>query len=446
MIKAKSLVRADSLARHTSMALVALLVGCGRVGGQANGAESDAVGSGSGGSGDAASTASASQAQCTRIESAAANATNQPPSFPGQTRACRVTSNVAYDVVVLTKALEKPWAVEPLPGGDVLVTEKGGQMHVVSAAGQVSEPITGVLPVDSRGQGGLLDVALSPTFDRDRTIFWAFTEPREGGNGTSIARAVLSADRRSLSDVRVIFRVLPTYEGRQHYGSRIAFGPDGKLYSAFGDRSVAAMRPHAQKLDGHLGKTIRINLDGTAPSDNPFVGQADAKPEIFSVGHRNVQALAFDGRGQLWGLEHGTRGGDELNLIQKGKNYGWPVQAYGVEYSGQPITSTLGAAVPTREGMEQPAYFWDPVIAPSGAQHYTGNAFPAWRGSMFVGGLRQMRLVRLVIGENNRVTGEEHLLVDRGQRVRDVKQGPDGMLYVVTDQQAGELWKIVPKK
>jgi glucose/arabinose dehydrogenase len=182
------------------------------------------------------------------------------------------------------------------------------------------------------------------------------------------------------------------------------------------------------------------------PTDNPFVGQQGAQPEIWAAGHRNPQSLAFDTRGQLWDVEHGTRGGDELNLIQKGKNYGWPVQAYGVEYSGQPITSALGPASPTRDGMEQPVYFWDPVIAPSGAQFYTGSAFPAWRGSLFVGAMRQMRLVRLVIGSNNRVTGEEHLLVDRGQRVRDVREGPDGMLYIVTDQQAGELWKIVPKK
>jgi glucose/arabinose dehydrogenase len=315
----------------------------------------------------------------------------------------------------------------------------------VTAAGQIGAPIAGVPAVDSLGQGGLLDVALSPTFASDRTIFWSFSEPREGGNGTSIARGVLSADRTSLSDVRVIFRVLPTYAGRQHYGSRIAFGPDGMLYSAFGDRSVATMRPYAQNMESHLGKSIRIRPDGSAPPDNPFVGQAGAKPEIWTVGHRNPQSLTFDARGQLWEVEHGTRGGDELNLLQKGKNYGWPIQAYGVEYSGQPITSALGAAKPASEGMVQPVYYWDPVIAPSGAQFYSGSAFPAWQGSMFIGAMREMRLVRLVI-ENNRVVGEEHLLVDRKQRIRDVRQGPDGLLYLVTDQDDGELLKLVPRR
>jgi glucose/arabinose dehydrogenase len=239
----------------------------------------------------------------------------------------------------------------------------------------------------------------------------------------------------------VIFRVLPTYEGTMHYGSRLAFGPDGMLYATFGERSVAAMRRYAQQLDSHLGKTVRIAPDGSAPRDNPFVGQAGALPEIWSVGHRNIQAAAFDGEGRFWIVEHGTRGGDELNLVTKGKNYGWPRVAYGVEYSGQPLPAegTAGA------GTEQPVYYWDPVIAPSGAQLYTGDAFPAWRGSLFVGGLASKRLVRLVLA-NGRVTGEEHLLVDREQRIRDVRQGPDGALYVVTDADNGELWRIAPRR
>ena len=195
----------------------------------------------------------------------------------------------------------------------------------------------------------------------------------------------------------MIFRVMPTYNGRQHFGSRIAFGPDGMLYSSFGDRSNAPMRPHAQQLDGHLGKVIRIRLDGSVPQDNPFVGRADAKPEIWTLGHRNPQSLAFDAQGRLWQVEHGTRGGDELNLIEKGKNYGWPLQAYGDRVLGTADHSPIGAASPSAQGMEQPTYFWDPVIAPSGLQFYTGNAFPAWRGSMFVGGMGSRRLVRLVL-------------------------------------------------
>jgi glucose/arabinose dehydrogenase len=384
--------------------------------------------------------AGAAPAQCTPLETRAANARNQQPAFAGQTRACAVRSNVAYDVSVVATGIAKPWAVEPLPGGDLLVTEKGGNLRIVSAGGAIGAPISGVPAVDSRGQGGLLDVALSPTFGTDRTIYWSFTEPRQVGNGTSIARGVLSPDRRSLSDVRVIFRVLPAYENNMHFGSRLAFGPDGMLYGTFGERSARAARPYAQRLDSHLGKIVRIRPDGTVPQDNPFVGRADAQPEIWSVGHRNIQAAAFDARGQLWDIEHGTNGGDELNRIEKGKNYGWADVGYGVEYSGQPLPGPT-----TRPGTEQPVYYWDPVIAPSGAQFYTGDAFPAWKNSLFIGALREMRLVRLTI-DNGRVTGEEHLLTDRGHRLRDVKQGPDGALYVVTDDQNGELWRIAPKR
>ncbi|MGH7638088.1 MAG: PQQ-dependent sugar dehydrogenase [Gemmatimonadaceae bacterium] len=377
---------------------------------------------------------------CTPIETRPANAPDQQPAFPGQTRACAVTSNVAFNVTVVARGLEKPWSVEPLPTGELLVTEKPGRMRIVSQSGAVGQPISGVPDVDSRGQGGLLDVALSPDFATDRTLFWSFTEPRQGGNGTSVARGVLSADRRSLSDVRVIFRAMPTYSNNMHFGSRLAFGPDGMLYITLGERSDKPMRKYAQQLDAHLGKIIRIRPDGSAPSDNPFVGQAGALPEIWTLGHRNVQAAAFDPEGRFWVVEHGTKGGDELNLIQKGKNYGWPLQAYGEEYSGEPIPN----AATTRASMEQPVYYWDPVIAPSGAQFYTGNAFPAWRNNLFIGALKEMRLVRLVI-ENDRVTGEEHLLTDRRQRVRDVRQGPDGALYVVTDQENGELWKLAPR-
>jgi glucose/arabinose dehydrogenase len=384
-------------------------------------------------------------ANCTPIETRAANATGQKPAFPGQTRICGVSSNVAFDVVVVAKGLEHPWSVEPLPDGQLLVTERPGRMRLVSASGQTGDPIEGILPVAAGGQGGLLDVALSPTFATDRTIFWTFSEPRDGGNGTAIARGVLSADGRRVDSVRVIFRALPTYNGRQHFGSRIAFGPDGMLYASFGDRSDTPMRPHAQQLDGHLGKVIRIRPDGTVPTDNAFAGRTDAKQEIWTLGHRNPQGLAFDPQGRLWQVEHGTRGGDELNLIQKGKNYGWPLQAYGVEYSGaSPISSSLGPSAPSVAGMEQPVYYWDPIIAPSGLQFYTGNAFPAWRGSAFIGGMASKRLVRLVL-DGTRVTGEEHLLTDRNQRVRDVRQGPDGLLYLVTDEQAGEVWKLVPR-
>jgi glucose/arabinose dehydrogenase len=377
---------------------------------------------------------------CTPLETREANAPDQQPAFPGQTRACEVQSNVAFDVVVVARGLESPWAVEPLPGGALLVTEKPGRMRIVSTAGQVGPPIAGVPAVDARRQGGLLDVALSPGFATDRTIFWSFTEPRQGGNGTSVARGVLSADQTRLEQVRVILRTQPTYNNNLHFGSRLSFGPDGMLYVTMGERSSRETRPQAQQLGSHLGKTLRIQPDGSPAPDNPFVGQAGALPEIWSVGHRNIQSAAFDPQGNYWIVEHGPRGGDEVNRIEKGKNYGWPVVTYGIEYSGD----TIIGAVTQRPGFEQPVYYWDPVIAPSGAQFYTGNAFPAWRGNLFVGALREMRLVRLVI-ENNRVTGEEHLLTDRKQRIRDVRQGPDGALYVVTDQENGELWRIAPR-
>jgi glucose/arabinose dehydrogenase len=379
-------------------------------------------------------------AACTPIETRAPNAADQRPAFVGQTRACSIKSDVAFNVVVVAKGLSHPWAVEPLPGGDLLITERPGRLRVVSASGELGQPIAGLPAVDARGQGGLLDVALSPTFESDHVIYWSYSEPRQGGNATSVARGTLSPDRRSLEQVRVIFRAMPTYDGTLHFGSRVAFGPDGMLYITLGERSDAPMRPQAQRLDSDMGKIIRIHPDGSIPKDNPFVGQANARPEIWTLGHRNVQAAAFDAQGRLWEVEHGTRGGDELNLIEKGKNYGWPVVAYGEEYSGAPIAG----AVTARAGFEQPVYYWDPVIAPSGAQFYTGDAFPAWRGSLFIGALKERRLVRLTL-ENNRVTGEEHLLTEREQRVRDVRQGSDGALYMVTDEAEGELWKITPR-
>jgi len=386
-------------------------------------------------------TGQTAQQSCTALETRAASAADQRAAFPGQTRACGVRSNVAFNVEVVATGLAKPWAVEPLPGGALLVTEKPGRMRIVSAAGQVGEPIAGVPAVDARGQGGLLDVALSPSFQRDRTVYWSFTEPREGGNGTSVARGVLSADQRRLEQVRVILRTQPTYNNNMHFGSRLSFGPDGMLYVTIGERSAVQTRPQAQQLDSHLGKTLRIRPEGGAAPGNPFAGRAGALPEIWSLGHRNIQSAAFDAQGRYWIVEHGPRGGDELNLVEAGKNYGWPVVTYGIEYSGQPIPN----AVTQRAGFEQPVYYWDPVIAPSGAQFYTGNAFPAWRGSLFIGGLGSKRLVRLVI-QDGRVTGEEHLLTEREQRIRDVRQGPDGALYVTTDVENGEIWRISPRR
>ena len=344
-------------------------------------------------------------------------------------------------MTVLAKGLDHPWSVEPLPAGDFLVTEKPGRMRVVSASGAVGEPIAGVPPVDDAGQGGLLDVALSPAFERDRTLYWSFSEPREGGNGTSLARGTLSADRRRLEGVRVLFRAQPTYAGRMHYGSRVLFGPDGMVYLTLGERSDREIRPQAQQPGSHMGKILRLTPDGGPAPGNPFAGREGALPEIWTLGHRNVQSAVFDPQGRLWAVEHGAKGGDELNLVEKGRNYGWPVVAFGEEYSG----AAIDTAETTRPGYADPVYYWDPVIAPSGAEWYTGALFPAWRDSLFVGALKEKRLVRLVI-EGGRVVGEEHLLTDRGQRIRDVRQGPDGALYLVTDEDDGQLWRVAPPR
>ena len=268
-----------------------------------------------------------SSAPCTPLETRQPNAPDQKPAFREQTRACGITSDVAFDVTVVATGLEKPWAVEPLPGGDLLVTEKPGRMRIVSAAGAVGKPIAGVPEVDAGGQGGLLDVALSPTFESDRTIFWSFSEPREGGNATSVARGVLSTDRSKLEQVKVILRALPTYDGDKHFGSRLVFGPDKMLYVTLGERSDAPMRPQAQRLDSHMGKILRIRPDGTVPDDNPFAGKNGALPEIWTLGHRNVQAAAFDGARtalghRAWNERRGRaepdREGKELRLAAAG--------------------------------------------------------------------------------------------------------------------------------
>lgn len=382
---------------------------------------------------------SQAQTPCTPVETRRANARDQVPTFPGQTRICAEPTNVAFNVTVIADGLEHPWAVEPLPDGSLLVTERAGRMRVISATGAKGEPIAGLPKVRARGQGGLLDVALSPSFATDRTIYWSFSEQRDDGNGTSVARGVLSPDRTRVDDVRVIFRARPSYDNSMHYGSRVTFGPDGMIYVTLGERSDTPMRVHSQNPDTHLGTIVRIAPDGSAPRDNPWVGKDSGLPEVWSIGHRNVQSAAFDSKGQFWIVEHGPKGGDEVNLIERGKNYGWPVVTFGEEYSGRQIPD----AVRTRAGFVDPVYYWDPVIAPSGAQFYTGSAFPAWRDSLFVGGMVTTSLVRLSI-KDNKVTGEEHLLKDRGKRIRDVRQGPDGALYIVTDEDNGELWRVGP--
>jgi glucose/arabinose dehydrogenase len=336
-----------------------------------------------------------------------------------------------------------------LPDGRVLVTEKQpGQLRIVTPDGKISEPAAGLPAVDARDQGGLLDVALDPAFAKNRLIYWSYSEPREPGvNNTAVARGRLSADAGAaprVGDVSVIFQQTPSLRSALHFGGRLAFGRDGTLFVTLGERSITEGRMQAQRLDGTLGKVVRINSDGTIPKDNPFVGKEGVRPEIWSIGHRNIQAATLNPTtGELWEVEHGTRGGDEINIARKGKDYGWPTIAYGIEYKGQPITGGITA----QDGMEQPLYYWDPVIAPSGMIFYTGDLFPAWKGDLFIGGLVSTNLVRLTI-KDERVVDEERLLKDlqpMPERIRDVEQGPEGALYLLTDSPQGRLLKIVPK-
>jgi glucose/arabinose dehydrogenase len=371
------------------------------------------------------------------LETRAANGASQQPAFPGQTRAPAVRTEAALTHAVVASGLEHPWGLALLPDGRWLVTERPGRLRLVTAQGQVGEPIAGLPAVDARGQGGLLDVAVGPTFAQDRLIYWSYAEPREGGNATAVARGRLSDDGARVENVQVIFHALPTYDGDKHFGSALAFDRQGHLFITLGERSDAPMRPQAQDLGSHMGKTIRINADGSVPSDNPFVGRAGALPEIWSLGHRNMQGVAIAPNGAVWTVEHGTRGGDEINLDRAGLNYGWPDAAYGVEYRGGPINAGNTA----REGTEQPVYYWDPVIAPGGMTFYEGAMFPGWRGDLLVAGLKEKRISRLVL-RNDRVIGEEYLLTDLGERVRDVAVGPDGAVWAITDEANGKLVRL----
>ncbi|HWL67152.1 MAG TPA: PQQ-dependent sugar dehydrogenase [Geminicoccus sp.] len=374
------------------------------------------------------------------VETSPPNARGQQPAFAGQTRAPAAEAT-EVEVTAVVDGLASAWALEFLPDGRMLVTEKAGTMRILPAGGGRGIEVTGVPEVDARGQGGLLDVALSPGFAEDRLIYFSFSEPREGGNGTTLARARLSEQGGTvaLENVEILFRQMPTWRSTKHYGSRIVFTPDDKLFLVLGERSDPRPRVQAQQLDSHLGKVIRLNLDGTVPDDNPFVGRDDARPEIWSYGHRNLQSATLDGQGRLWTVEHGPRGGDELNRPEPGKNYGWPVITYGIDYSGKPI----GEGITAREGMEQPVYYWDPVIAPSGMAYYDADLFPEWRGNMLIGGLASQGLVRLIL-DGDRVTGEER--IDLGHRIRDVKVGPDGAVYAVTDRSGGQILRVAPSR
>lgn len=374
------------------------------------------------------------------VETGNAN-TDYKPAFEGQTRIAGVKTSAPYEGVKITDDLFNPWGVVSMPDGRLLITEKKGQMVIVNPQnGQVSERITGLPEVDFRGQGGLLGLALAPDFTSSRMVYWVFSEKVDNGNHTAVAKGRLADDEKTIENAQVIYRALPTHDGTMHYGGRIIFDREGNLFVSTGERSDLETRPQAQHLNSALGKILRITTDGMPVAGNPFESQSDALPEIYSYGHRNVQGLAIHPQtGDLWNNEFGPRGGDELNLIIAGANYGWPVITYGIEYSGEPIGDP---PIQQKDGMEQPVYYWDPVLSPSGMAFYTGDNMPEWKNNLFITGLNSNHIARLVI-QDNKVVGEERLLDNEGQRFRDITSGAGGILYAVTDE--GRLYKIDKK-
>jgi glucose/arabinose dehydrogenase len=366
------------------------------------------------------------------VETNPANS-NYRPAFTGQTRISAIRTSIAYSSRIVTSALVSPWGITSLPDGRLLVTQKAGTMRIVTTSGQVSAPITGLPAVNPGGQGGLLGLCIDPAFATNRMVYWAFSESRPEGNVTAVAKGRLADNEATIEAATVIYRATPAYAGVNHYGGRVIFDRTGHLFLSTGERSDLATRPLAQSATAALGKIIRITTNGQPAPGNPNNGQ----PEFYTLGHRNPQGLAIHpATGDLWQSEHGPRGGDEINRIRAGANYGWPTITYGLEYSG----SRVGDGIQQREGLEQPVYYWDPVISPSGMTFYRGSRIAEWENNLFIGALSGMHIVRLVVDNNNRVTGEERLLSGENQRFRDITQGTDNALYAVTDQ--GRLYRI----
>lgn len=379
------------------------------------------------------------------VETKPAQGKDQKPAFAGQTRAPEMKANVAYEVSDYVTGVSKPWGLAFLPDGGLLITEKqpGRLRHFKD--GSLSDPVAGVPAADARDQGGMLGIAIDPKFAENGLVYLAYSEAKgDGTNHMAVARGklILGAGAPRLESVKVIWRQTPSLASTKHYGGRLVFARDGTLFITGGERSILEGRAQAQRMDGTLGKVVRINPDGSIPKDNPFVGQAGAKPEIFSIGHRNVLGAALHPTtGELWEVEHGARGGDELNIVRKGKDYGWPTITYGIEYAGGPV----GAGITQKAGMEQPVYYWDPVIAPGALAFYDADAAPAWKGSLFITGLGPKYLARLTL-DGEKVVGEERLLSEVGERLRDVVVGPDGALYVSTDNDKGRVLRVAPKR
>lgn len=371
------------------------------------------------------------------VETAPPN-TSYSPAFSGQTRVAGVRTKTNYIVTQFASGLSSPWGLTSLPDGRLIVTEKNGTLRIVSASGSLSAPINGLPAVNSSGQGGLLDIAVDPNFSSNRMLYWTFAQSGQGGTATAVAKGRLSLDETTIENPEVIYTALPRFNGTLHYGSRLEWDKDGNLFVSTGERSSMQTRAEAQNVKNGLGKIVRITTSGTPAMGNPTFTDPDAIPELYSYGHRNVQGLAtHPATGDLWSAEFGPKGGDEVNLIKPGNNYGWPVITYGIEYSG----ATIGQGITQQSGMEQPVYYWDPVISPSGITFYSGNLINEWTNNLFLAGLSGQHVVRLVI-KDNKVVGEERLLSDEKQRFRDIHEGLDGALYTITD--SGLLYRIAP--
>jgi len=372
------------------------------------------------------------------VETQKPNSTYKP-AFPGQTRVQGVKTATPYKVDKIAEGLGKPWAITPLADGRFMITEKSGFMTIHDANGKQLKKVTGFPEVDTRGQGGLLDIAPDPDFAKNKMLYWSFSEKqKDGTNLTAVAKGKLSPDETQIENPTVIFRATPSLNSNLHFGSRVLFDKSGNLFVSVGERSILEGRRQAQLLSSGLGKIFHITKDGKPAPGNPFIGKKDIMPEIYSYGHRNVQGLAFHPvTGDLWEDEFGPMGGDEVNIIKPGKDYGWPTITYSLEYSGQKV----GEGIQQKAGMEQPIYYWDPTVAPSGSVFYAGSAIPEWKNNLFICGLASMHIARLVI-VNNKVVGEERLLTDKKERFRDVAYA-NNMLYTITD--GGSLYRISKK-
>lgn len=369
------------------------------------------------------------------VETNPPNASYQP-AFAGQTRIGKVTTAAHYEAKLLSSGLSSPWGITSLPDGRFLITEKTGSMRIATNEGSLSAPLSGVPEVYLSGQSGLLGITTDPDFASNRMLYWVYSRSVPDGNLPAVAKGRLSDDETAIENATVIYEVRPAHGGNAHYGGRIVFGTDGNLFVSTGERSDIVTRPLAQSLETALGKVLHITKDGAAVPGNPFESTAGAWPELYSYGHRNAQGLAINPlNGDLWEGEMGPRGGDEINRIQPGRNYGWPTIGYGLEYSGEKV----GNGLTQQDGMEQPVYYWDPVISCSGMTFYDGSDMPEWKNDLFLACLSGQQITRLVI-RDNKVVGEERLLADQQQRFRDITQGKDGALYAVTD--GGRLYRI----